>query len=620
MIIRINSFFDRINRIPSLLSKIFLIVFFGTCSLIVMCGYINADRIPKAEKGKVHLFWEGKSNYRIIIGKDASEAEKTAASELRKYLKEMTGCTIPVAVDENTKAAESEILIGKTNRENGKNTIDREALGTEGFQISWSGKRLVIAGGGERGTLYGVYAFLESLGCRFFAVDVEVVPKKKTITLSLTDTVIEKPAFEYRDVFWSVVFDADISVKLRINGLMNFPSHRDIPKELGGGVRFTNPDHVHTFHYLFPAEEYFDEHPEYFSEIKGKRTSEHLRSQLCLTNPDVLRLTIDKVKSWLREDPDGKIVSVSQNDSYVRESYCTCKACAAVDQEEESNAGTLLRFVNAVADAVKDEFPDVAIETLAYQYSLKTPKYARPKNNVIIRYCTGGCEAHSIEKCPNNSFAKNNIQNLAKICDRIYIWDYTTNFAHYLAPVPDLNTLQPNVRFFAENNVKGVFEQGNSGDGKNGEFGELRAYMLAKLLWNPYTDIEKHKQEFLDVYYGAASPYVKEYLDKLHEFFSPESNHFGINFNPAELYEKHISDELMAHFDSIWEQAKKAADNQEIAVRVKRSELQYRYYKLMAGRGEFTDEAKKTQFYQDCHNLGVTRICEIGNVPPVIPE
>ena len=610
---RLLPTFAKINKIRTFAGILLLI------TGISLNGCTDANHIPKAETGKVHLFWKGKSNFKIIISKDASETEKTAASELQKYLTKITGFEIPVETDDKIKAGKPEILIGRTNRENGQYTVDREKSGTDGFQIFWAGKQLVIAGGNERGTLYGVYGFLESLGCRFFTADVENVPKEETITLSLTDSIMEKPVFEYRDVFWTSVFDVNISVKLRLNGsavLGQGSVIRDIPKEQGGVMRFTKPNFVHTFPDFFPPEKYFAEHPEYFSEIKGKRTAESLYSQPCLTNPDVLRIAIENVKSWLRADPEGQIISVSQDDSYVNESYCTCKACAAIDKEEDSHAGTLIRFVNAVADAVKDEFPDAVIETLAYQYSRKPPKITKPRDNVIIRIGIARCKAHPIESCPNNLEAKNVIEEWAKICNRLYIWDYTTNFHHYLAPFPNLRTLQPNVRFFAENSVKGVFEQGYYHTGKTGEFEELRAYMLAKLLWNPYTDIEKHEQEFLDTYYGSASPYVKQYLDVLHGFFSSGNDHFSLNFDPVELYEKYMTDEILTQFDSLWEQAKNAADNNEIADHVKRSEMQYRYYKLLAGRKEFTDKAQKAQFFRDCRDLGITYLEEGLNIPP----
>ena len=67
--------------------------------------------------------------------------------------------------------------------------------------------------------------------------------------------------------------------------------------------------------------------------------------------------------------------------------------------------GTLLRFVNAVADAVAERYPDVLVDTLAYQYTRNVPKLTRPRRNVIIRLCSiECCFRHPLtdETCPEN--------------------------------------------------------------------------------------------------------------------------------------------------------------------------------------------------------------------------
>lgn len=590
--------------------------------LCTISGCTKTYDIPDAPEGKVYLVYEGKSNYRIVVGANASKSEQHAAEELQKYLKKITGFKIPIVKDK-TKASDLEIVVGRTNREKDYN-IDRDSLGAEGFTILWSDKKLVIAGGGDRGTIYGALDFLESLGCRFFAEGVEKVPSSKTLELEMHEPKTDKPAFEYRDLFWTNTYDPELSTKLRLNGcLKSGENGRTIPEDLGSGIFYAGPHFVHTFEHLVPASEYFDEHPEYFSEINGQRTAKHLYSQLCLSNPDVLQICIDKVKEWLRANPEAKIVSVSQNDSFVIESYCTCSECSKVDREERSKSGTLIRFVNKIAEAIKDEFPDVCVDTLAYQYSIEPPRVTKPLDNVIVRVCTGGCSAHPIGKCPNNAGIKGCIERWAKISDRIYIWDYTTNFAQYLCPFPNLDTLQPNMQFFHENNVKGVFEQGNYQEGLNGEFGELRSYILSKLLWDPYTDVEKHVNEFLETYYGKASPYVKEYIDFLHEKVSKPNVHFNLVVNAASLYNPLINNEELEHLNSLWEKAKQEADDDVVLKRVRRSELSFRFYKLSAKKGEFADiyeaERLEQEFYKDCNELGVLRLSEGANIPPVNP-
>ncbi len=81
-----------------------------------------------------------------------------------------------------------------------------------------------------------------------------------------------------------------------------------------------------------PPAKHFKDHPEYFSLIDGKRRAE--RSQLCLTNPDVLRIAIEQVETWIKEHPDATIFSVSQNDW---EGWCECDKCRRVEAEEAAS-------------------------------------------------------------------------------------------------------------------------------------------------------------------------------------------------------------------------------------------------------------------------------------------
>ena len=65
--------------------------------------------------------------------------------------------------------------------------------------------------------------------------------------------------------------------------------------------------------------------------------------------------------------------SIGQNDNCRR---CTCEKCMAIEEEEGSPAGPMIRFVNQLADAIRDEYPDVLLHTFAYQYTLPAPKKA----------------------------------------------------------------------------------------------------------------------------------------------------------------------------------------------------------------------------------------------------
>ena len=111
---------------------------------------------------------------------------------------------------------------------------------------------------------------------------------------------------------------------------------------------------------------------EYYALRNGKR----IPTQLCLTNPDVLKITIDNLRRKMAANPGAVYWSVSQNDN---RQYCTCPKCRAIDEREGSPSGSIIDFVNKVAD----EFPDRMISTLAYEYS-RAPKNLKPGNTSIL--------------------------------------------------------------------------------------------------------------------------------------------------------------------------------------------------------------------------------------------
>ena len=182
-------------------------------------------------------------------------------------------------------------------------------------------------------------------------------------------------------------------------------SHLDAPR--GGGTVYEG--FVHTFYRLVPPERYFKTNPEYFSMIDGARRSEH--GQLCLTNEDLLEVVIEEVRRRLKANPEAAIVSISQNDSGGGDGgACQCGRCRAVDEAEGSPSGVLLRFVNAVAERLEPEFPAVAFDTLAYQYTRKPPRITRPRPSVIVRLCSIECSfAQTMEEGPENKAFRDDV-------------------------------------------------------------------------------------------------------------------------------------------------------------------------------------------------------------------
>ncbi|MGI6538193.1 MAG: DUF4838 domain-containing protein [Caldicoprobacterales bacterium] len=555
------------------------------------------------EKRWIH--YKGRPRITIVTSADASEQEKYASQELKNYLELMTSAVIPLKTIGNESIQEPVIAVGKVAAKLG---VQTDKLGIDDFSLQSIGNSLAIAGG-KRGVIYGVYEFLEKLGCRFFTPLCEKVPSMPDLELPVLNET-QSPVLEYRyHNYKDFTGYPRFAVKSRINGPV------PIKEKFGGNMSYVW--FVHTFERIISPEDWFDAHPEYFSMVNGKRIRE--RTQLCLTNPDVLDITIKKVKEALREHPECRLISVSQNDWG---NNCECPECKKIDEKEGSSAGSLIHFVNKVAEAVEPEFPHVIIDTLAYQYTRPAPKYVRPRRNVCVRLCSiESCFAHSFETCddktrqvkrPDGSTSDfiHDLRDWAKVCDRLYIWDYTTCFAHYPAPFPNWNVLQPNMQAFAKNNVKGVFEQACGAKGGSVDLNELRAYLTAKLLWNPDCDLERHKSEFLDFYYGAAADHIREYLQVLTDKAEKDNIHVGFNDQTDKEY---LADDMLDIYDSIFDRAEQAVLGDPIrAVRVAKARLSIRWVRLKnnAMLKGIKNPKEINKFFEDWRAHGLTRIDE----------
>ncbi len=502
----------------------------------------------------------GRSAYHIVTSQYASSCERHAAAELQKYIYESTGVCVPYFSD-RCPCRGPEIAIGTPPRDYPH--VDTAALGEEGFVIRTDARgNLLIQGGSPRGTLYGVYRFLEKfLGFRCFRRDVEKIDPHEELLLSETD-ICEKPAFEYREAYFRFAFDGEFCAKNRLNSNM-----AEVSAEQGGHTKFYN--FHHSFEDLVPTAVYFGEHPEYFSEIDGVRRG---RTQLCLTNPDVLRIATEGVLRWICDNPNCRVFSVAQNDN---RSYCTCPSCRTVAEQDGGQSGPMIRFVNAIAREVAKEHPQVLLHTFAYQYTRTAPNNVIPEPNVIVRLCNIECTQNKpfsvLAEDPANPACEflQNIQAWSAICNRLYLWDYCTNFNNYLQPFPNIYNMAENIRFYRDCGIRGVLEQGNFSYGGGAALDDLKSYLIARLLWNPDEDASLLVREFTDGMYGQASEAMRAYINRISEAIRGNAP-MHIFDRPSAAY---LTDELLDECLALFDRAEAEAENEIIRERVRRERL-----------------------------------------------
>ncbi|MBR5424369.1 MAG: DUF4838 domain-containing protein [Clostridia bacterium] len=515
---------------------------------------------------------------RLALEPDAGEAEQAAAAVLQDYLEKITGTRPSLTAAD----IQGQMIALRLNR-------DEQGQKKGAYTLRGDGAAFTIEAVDERGLWNGVYGFLRRVcGVEVYAADVISVPENGSFTLPDTYEYTYEPLLEYADTDWASGNDLTFAVANGLNG-----SRSGLDKPYGKPVNYLGFCHTLGADFV-PYWVYFDAHPEYYAltERSGRREP----TQVCLSNPDVLQLTIEGVLNKLNEsyDPEAalNIVSVSQLDNF---DYCVCENCAALAEQYGGPSGALIWFINQMAEAVEPEYPDAVIDTFAYEYTRHAPKNITVWENVCVRLCSiECCYAHAIDDpaCAVNAEFYQDLQDWSAICRRLYVWDYTTDFNQTLGVFPNFGVLRENLRAFRENNVVGYYAQGVGPQiDCDTEFADLRAYELACNMREDLTEEENAalRRGFLNAYYGEGADEIEQYLAYITEHAGDRDGHL---YNRASMLKvlHNVTKSDVKTVDALWETAVgkcEAAGNTAAADRVLRSQLSWRYYKACNGLGEF---------------------------------
>lgn len=479
----------------------------------------------------VTLVRDGKPIACILLPSKPTPEEKKSADELRKYIRLMSGAALKLRYGAGPKG--DAVLIGR-HPESMKSIgsfLNDETLGYDGVIIKTSGNRLFVAGNKGRGQLYAVYALLQRLGCRFYLPhpDGEVIPSRKTILADKIDYV-HKPDFVKR-VFWNDGFVTP--------GLAHPEWYSDWePKVYQGGMRI-NDDHAYSG--ICPPGKYFAEHPDYFplSADKEGKSQRVLSGQLCLSNPDVVKLAADAVIARFESRPDQKGASLSPNDT--KGGWCQCDRCRAMDSPDPDVgvAWRVLKFNNEVAEIVSKRFPNKWLAYYAEYFNLPGPPVGMKAHPMILPVIVAQYDTmHSIY---DPFLGDTSLKGIAYNYNVAYrpLFDKWLRIARHLMvyewyqlgrppqlPSPMLYPIGDRVKFYKDHGVIGYEAQVIGRCPVN----DLTIYVASQMLWDSSQNPRLIIDEFFRLYFAEAGPQMREYYRMLHEtsYFSSENRGFYV--------------------------------------------------------------------------------------------
>jgi len=499
----------------------------------------------------------------IVVGADCTESERYAAQELAEHLKKIADRDIEIIDDS------AEVHVGRKIIAVGKSKLteayDIAALGVEQYIIDVMPERLVIVGGREqpkvrsdgmvfvddRGTLYGVYEFLEDLGVRWYRPEEwgTHVPRMDRIDLSIGRRTSQPPDYVLRRIILPERFPHyrghALDLWLANPGRASSPMpgyyeayerwavrHRlgrdgardpEDPR-FGGQSRY---QFNHVYMALFPFEKYFDEHPDYYALRDGKRDDglgkSYRTGKLCLGNPKLQEAFAEKIIARAREHPEWDSISAEPSDGGT--DWCECPLCVAMDDPKHPHIMTnrVCTFNNMIARKLAEAVPGAKLQWLAYSNNTYVPTIVDrlEPNTIIMPASINEWSDHSKKlHDPENAAYLKVLQGWSKLKpSEIMAWEYWTGYG-WPGPTPQTRAIADRLKNYRRYNVRAFYNDTTIQWGPQG----LDLYMLGMLAWNPDLNVHRELNLYYQNYYGPAENPMRAY----HEAFMDEFEKYEV--------------------------------------------------------------------------------------------
>ncbi len=573
----------------------------------------------------MYIVEDGESDFVIVTEENPDECIVTATEELKNYIKQVSGAELPVVEETEVTSDDKAIILGNTNLGQSIREMNAEKIKEDGFRFFSDGTHFIIFGEDSRGTLYGVYTFLEEyMGVRWFTPQLEKIPESKDIIVDAnTDKLIE-PSFEIRR---NSPAYADDKYRARTKTNVSFWNEAE---EYGGALTYVLWDV--TLDRLVP-DSLYSEHPEYFAQLPdGTRSTDHV----CLSNPDVLPIAVENARKYMSEceRPTSDHMHIGQKDN---SNYCHCENCEALYEKYGSVSAPTIIFTNNFADALDEEFPEFTFTFYAYGETERPPKdlSLKCRDNVVPVLCElhHACRSHTLGTCgaiddntlpneflnlygDNEDFIAQDHKDWTVIADRTYIYDYTINFLYTAQFFSNFGTMQSTMKYMSDIGITGYVY--NCGDGHYACFNDLRNYLLAKLQWNVDADVEYMMMDFMSFYYGEeAAPYIKEILDIQTGQIAATAHAFDFDWHYQSGY---YTIAQISKLDNLWKKALSADVTEEQLFRIEKDQLSWEFFKANQFLGEyfFLNPMRlqaQEELYDNLISHGITKVSSFSTLP-----
>lgn len=462
---------------------------------------------------------DGHSTYSILVAPGATATERYAAGELQRYLKQITGARLPI-----TTNAAREPLVSVGNNPFASNVhVPSRYPGDDAFRIRTVGTNLVLKGAIPRGTLFAVYAWLERLGCWWFAPDAgamkghnEFVPHQARLVLEPLD-LLEQPAMKYRrqDPGWRYAPNdyaalGDWMAKERANTvafhLWVFETNREaiLSAMRLRGMRIEVGKHEIMSVFL-PEKQYGKAHPDWYGMIGGRRVPERSNVVFETGNPEAVKTFTQNIVVYLKKRPGIDVFQLWPPDG-----------CRWSQSPESRAVGSpsdrLALLVQQLTRAVKAAGLRTRISTLAYQKALDPPKDTnRYTSDNIVEFCPiGRSYGVPFDAPPNARYLEALRGWLARCPAEVTLYSYYAKGSWASLPVVLPEQISSDMKLWRSLGVCGVNLYNHPGDWLPLEANRIS---FARAAWSADFNGAKWEAAWLKARFGNAANPMRRYFE-----------------------------------------------------------------------------------------------------------
>ena len=548
----------------------------------------------------------------IVLPEKPFATAVIAAQELQYHLRKMTGGTFPI-VKKRTSRYASAIYVGDQPAAQKADLLIKN-LKQDGFLRAVKGNDLYILGDDDRkykkgdivtfyfetrhrGTLHGVYDFLEETGVRWAAPGkgYEYIPRVKEIVVS-KKFKSDAPVFSQRNMtkinsFHKYKDAASYTMKRQEAVLWALRMRASCIRGIGDGS--------HTELMLKLDQIWYKKYPERFQLMKNK---ERCPRYTCWSDPAVREIWLKAadayfsgkkpadaglphIKSWHGWNVKEEFLINAMDHGTKNDGRCRCNRCNDFRKKHPCLDDTELywQLIAYVAKEIEKQHPGKYIAALVYPPMTRFPRTVKLPGNIRVRICQGGIKDMLL---PN--VLKDDLEQIRlwrdqvgydNVCLGIYVCE---NFAGRLPAVPE-NYPRLAADYFRTMAGKCTGAR-IAYTGPTHTERVLDMYVQSKLLWNPHQDVESIIKDHCRVMYGPAADVMMKIYDRFEKNFRtyypavtpnvPRPREIGIDRdvkkNRIHAWTKVYTEKEMAYINNLLEQAEKiAAQQQPYAQRLK---------------------------------------------------